>query len=250
MLTGITLENFKAFKAPQYIPIKPITLVFGPNSAGKSSIVQALAFLKHVHQTNGNCDPGRMTYGWSTLELGSWQNLIFGHDKTSTMKIKLHTASISIQWWFENTSYGPKVTTFEIEENGVATARGKNIGNDGIRWCVEIHSSHRLWTAYKAALWQKITGREFQSSPTLAEQAEYVSEQETCKYTHGPDARPVSDCGNLQQDIYQEHFNDWLGDTWRVPPIGCDPTPEDSGQPFEGLFPRRAFSDTSSFASA
>ena len=35
MLTGITLENFKAFKDPQFIPIKPITLVFGPNSAGK-----------------------------------------------------------------------------------------------------------------------------------------------------------------------------------------------------------------------
>jgi AAA15 family ATPase/GTPase len=69
MLTGITLENFKAFKAPQYIPIKPITLVFGPNSAGKSSIIHALAFLKHVHQTNGNCNPGRMRFGWPFTKL-------------------------------------------------------------------------------------------------------------------------------------------------------------------------------------
>ncbi len=52
MLTGITLVNFKAFKEPQFIPIKPITLVFGPNNAGKSSIIHALAFLKHFHHTN------------------------------------------------------------------------------------------------------------------------------------------------------------------------------------------------------
>lgn len=36
------LGGFKAFKDTQEIPIRPITLVFGPNSSGKSSIIQAL----------------------------------------------------------------------------------------------------------------------------------------------------------------------------------------------------------------
>ena len=43
-----TLSNFKAFgSAIQTIPLRPITLVFGPNSTGKSSILHALAWLQH-----------------------------------------------------------------------------------------------------------------------------------------------------------------------------------------------------------
>ena len=55
-LTGIILENFKAFKKRQVIPIRPLTLIFGPNSAGKSSIVQARAFLRHVFLNKGHAE--------------------------------------------------------------------------------------------------------------------------------------------------------------------------------------------------
>ena len=41
------LANFKAFAGIQNIPIKPITLIFGANSAGKSSIIHG-ALLAHV----------------------------------------------------------------------------------------------------------------------------------------------------------------------------------------------------------
>ncbi|MCC6696179.1 MAG: AAA family ATPase [Candidatus Hydrogenedentes bacterium] len=40
MLTAIELENFKAFGKRVRIPFAPITLIFGENSAGKSSILQ------------------------------------------------------------------------------------------------------------------------------------------------------------------------------------------------------------------
>ena len=52
-LTKLTLKNFKAFKETQEIPLKPITLIFGPNSAGKSSIFHALAYLRHVFRMAG-----------------------------------------------------------------------------------------------------------------------------------------------------------------------------------------------------
>ena len=38
MLRSIQLENFKAFGQRTVIPLAPITLIFGQNSAGKSSI--------------------------------------------------------------------------------------------------------------------------------------------------------------------------------------------------------------------
>ena len=46
-LVGITLSNFKGFKEssdnPTYIPLRPLTLVYGPNNGGKSSILKGLA---------------------------------------------------------------------------------------------------------------------------------------------------------------------------------------------------------------
>ncbi|EMI25103.1 AAA family ATPase [Rhodopirellula europaea] len=41
MLTAIELENFKAFGERCRIEFAPITLIFGENSAGKSSIFQS-----------------------------------------------------------------------------------------------------------------------------------------------------------------------------------------------------------------
>ena len=48
-LKNYGIANFKAFGQPlQRIPIKPITLVFGPNSAGKSSLLHSLLWLNHA----------------------------------------------------------------------------------------------------------------------------------------------------------------------------------------------------------
>lgn len=44
----ITLENFQSLRDRVEIPIRPLTFLFGPNSAGKSSIYDALAFVNAV----------------------------------------------------------------------------------------------------------------------------------------------------------------------------------------------------------
>lgn len=53
-ITQLRLENFKSFKEPTTIDFAPITLLFGPNSAGKSSILQALDILKSNRFLTGN----------------------------------------------------------------------------------------------------------------------------------------------------------------------------------------------------
>ena len=49
-LEEITLENFQAIKDRVTIPIKPITILVGPNSAGKSSIYDAIEILKLIFE--------------------------------------------------------------------------------------------------------------------------------------------------------------------------------------------------------
>lgn len=46
MLTTLRLYNYKAFSDTKNIRIRPITLLFGKNNSGKSSILKALSFLK------------------------------------------------------------------------------------------------------------------------------------------------------------------------------------------------------------
>lgn len=39
-MRAIELENFKCFGRPARVPLAPITLIFGQNSAGKSAILK------------------------------------------------------------------------------------------------------------------------------------------------------------------------------------------------------------------
>ena len=58
ILKALTLENFKGIREPVRIEFAPLTLLFGPNNAGKSTIVQALMYAREVLERN-NCDAGR-----------------------------------------------------------------------------------------------------------------------------------------------------------------------------------------------
>jgi ABC-type ATPase involved in cell division len=48
MLTEFSIGNYQAFSTPQRVPLKPITLIFGPNSAGKSALLRSLLVIKHA----------------------------------------------------------------------------------------------------------------------------------------------------------------------------------------------------------
>lgn len=53
MLTRIRLENFKSWRALD-IALAPITLLFGTNNSGKSSVLQALLLLKQRQENPGD----------------------------------------------------------------------------------------------------------------------------------------------------------------------------------------------------
>ena len=50
-ITSITIENFKCIGDAVTIPIRPITLLFGKNSSGKSTVLQALRYLRKICKT-------------------------------------------------------------------------------------------------------------------------------------------------------------------------------------------------------
>ena len=71
-LAAVRLANFKAFGASQRIPLRPITLLYGANSAGKSSVLHGLALSHHAIET-GDLDTQRTTIGGESIDLGGFR---------------------------------------------------------------------------------------------------------------------------------------------------------------------------------
>jgi len=86
-IIAITIENFKAIKEPVRIELKPITLLFGPNSAGKSTIVHALHYAREIFERQ-NLNPDRTLLGGETIDLGGFESLVYQHDKSLPIKIR------------------------------------------------------------------------------------------------------------------------------------------------------------------
>lgn len=80
-LHALRVGNFKAFADSQRVSLKPITLIFGPNSAGKSSFIHSLA-LAHEAQFGrekrslARLDVHHTDIGGSAIDLGGFRQYI------------------------------------------------------------------------------------------------------------------------------------------------------------------------------
>ena len=88
MLHALELENFKAFGKRVRIPFAPITLIFGENSAGKSTILQALYLLKQTLESREPTGVPLLLQN-GIVDLGSFQEMLFDHDLDRTLSIRV-----------------------------------------------------------------------------------------------------------------------------------------------------------------
>lgn len=94
MFTEVGLENFKAFGKLQRIPLKPITLLYGPNSSGKSSFLQSLLLFKQTLEEEPNNKAALISRG-SQVDLGAFTEFIHNHDERKELKTSF---SFNFHW--------------------------------------------------------------------------------------------------------------------------------------------------------
>jgi hypothetical protein len=87
MITAVEIENFKGIRDRTRIEIKPITLLFGPNSAGKSTLLHALQLAREVF-TRRNLDVDVTDGGAGFIDLGGFRNYVHGRDPDSLVTLR------------------------------------------------------------------------------------------------------------------------------------------------------------------
>ena len=85
MLTALHLGNFKAFAETQRIPIRPLTLIYGANSSGKSSIIHSLILARDAMET-GDLDIHRTNIGGEAVDLGGFRQYVHRREANRRME--------------------------------------------------------------------------------------------------------------------------------------------------------------------
>ena len=75
MLTALRIGNFKAFAETQRIPVRPLTLIYGANSSGKSSVLHSFILARHAQET-GDLDVHRTNVGGESVDLGGFRQYV------------------------------------------------------------------------------------------------------------------------------------------------------------------------------
>lgn len=94
MLTQLRIRNFKAWQDTGNIRLAPLTVFFGTNSSGKTSLFQLLLMLK---QTVQSTDRRRVLFfgdQHSLVDLGGWQDVVFRHEEQRTLGFELQWDSL------------------------------------------------------------------------------------------------------------------------------------------------------------
>lgn len=94
MLTDLRIENFKSWENTGRIRLAPITVFFGTNSSGKSSIAQLLLMLQ---QTAASSDRSRVLDTGdreAQVDVGSYREFIHHHDVKRDLRFELRWTQV------------------------------------------------------------------------------------------------------------------------------------------------------------
>jgi predicted ATPase len=85
-LIELRVANVKSLAGDHVIPLAPLTLIYGPNAAGKSSIIQSLLLLAQSVHANTFAPRGPL------VDLRDYRHLVSGHDTSREVTVGIRFA--------------------------------------------------------------------------------------------------------------------------------------------------------------
>lgn len=89
MLTHLRIKNFKAWKDTGPVRLAPLTVIFGANSAGKSSLGHLLLALQQTARSTDRKRALHLGDAASLVDLGTFEDCLYGHDLTQSLDFEL-----------------------------------------------------------------------------------------------------------------------------------------------------------------
>lgn len=96
MINALRIRNFKSLADTGDLRIKPLTFLVGPNSSGKTSIIQSLLLLKQTVESRDLKNP--LSINGPYVQLGSYPDLLFMHDYKLKFEIDISFISTNSLW--------------------------------------------------------------------------------------------------------------------------------------------------------
>lgn len=87
MLTKLRIKNFKCLQDTGDLEIRPLTLLVGPNSSGKSSLLQMLLMLRQTVDSTDIDNPLAANNGW--VQMGAYPEFIYKGDPKRDLEVIL-----------------------------------------------------------------------------------------------------------------------------------------------------------------
>lgn len=209
MLNSMEVSKFKAFNKTQTANLKKITLIFGPNSAGKSSLLQSLLLLKQTKDEIINEDSALITKG-KLVNLGNYQEMVYSHQCEEKIIIanefKLSHSFKRTRWYgiIDNVKYE---SIFSYDNSGFINLYKLNIYiNGNINPFITIKKSDKKHKVYKT---MRVTRniRGLQSNDFIIEKINYEDPLiENFRKNYNAENRITS----IKNELGKEAFEDRL----------------------------------------
>lgn len=123
MLTKLRVQNFKAWKDSGEIRLAPLTVLFGNNSAGKTSIPQLLLLLKQTAESPDRQRALQLGDSRTLVDAGTYEDLVHGHDVSQPVEFTVGWSleqNLSIRDPLQNSDYSGNSLEFSarLEADG------------------------------------------------------------------------------------------------------------------------------------
>jgi predicted ATPase len=117
MLTRLRVRNLKAWKDSGEVRLAPLTVLFGANSAGKTSIPQLLLLLKQTAESPDRQRALQFGDSRTLVDLGTYDEAVHAHDVTQPLEVELRWTlgdPLQVSDPLSQAEYAGNVLTFRV----------------------------------------------------------------------------------------------------------------------------------------
>lgn len=165
MIKKYSIENFKVFSKKVDLKFSPITLIYGPNSSGKSSIIQSLIVLKES-LLSSNVLKSNNSY----FELGSYLSVVNNHDPKNKIKFEIDDGSTIFNFEY---SYSEEYKISYLNKCNISNKENELINLDFFVKNISKQGGNFFNITYKEQFLDQIT----KNKPFIGEIKQYLEDK-------------------------------------------------------------------------